>query len=88
MSTLRKDQSIRMPYNKLNQSQQINSYQKVIEKYEDTLNDKLISKGPHIGEVLLHSIFFRILGGMEHRLNKRTKFSIDEDGWKKVFLQP
>ena len=73
-----------------NQSQQINSYQKVIEKYEDTLlKDKLISKRPsYWGGFYFIPFSFEFWEGMEHRLNKRTKFSIDEDGWKKVFLQP
>ncbi len=73
-----------------NQSKLIDSYENVIKKYEETIDNKnLISKRPaHWGGYAFVPYYFEFWEGHDSRLNKREVYSFENNKWENHFLQP
>jgi|TARA_Y100000589_G_scaffold52985_1_gene44108 pyridoxamine 5'-phosphate oxidase len=73
-----------------NQSKIIDSYQSVINNFEEAINDEsLLSKRPpYWGGYSFTPYYFEFWEGHESRLNKRRAFSLDGDSWQTFILQP
>ncbi len=72
-----------------NQSNQIESYEKVIENYNDVLDSKSLNTRPEYwGGYVFKPYYFEFWEGHENRLNKRTAFIKKDSGWDEFNLEP
>lgn len=71
------------------QSKEINSYNKVIQKYEDIFSNKNLNECPdYWGGFYFIPYYFEFWEGHKSRLNKREVFNLKDGEWKKYFIQP
>ena len=72
------------------QSKKIESHKKIIENYENVLEDEnLISKRPdYWGGYTFEPNYFEFWQGHAHRINKRNVFYKLDNHWKQEILQP
>jgi len=73
------------------QSQRIESYEKVLEKYKENLkiHHKTKTKRPsYWGGYEIIPNLFEFWYGHKNRLNKREVFGLENDKWKKSILEP
>ena len=72
-----------------NQSEYIDSYESVINKYNKSLkSDKLNECPDYWGGFLFTPYYFEFWKGHESRLNKRDIYEMREGKWQHYFLQP
>lgn len=72
-----------------NQSEQIVNYQKVVDNFEQTLKNDNTERCPaYWGGYEFEPHEFEFWEGHKNRLNKRTLYTLREEKWSKVFLQP
>lgn len=73
-----------------NQSKKIKSYEDVVSRYENILQDKQAMKNrPSFwGGFTFTPFYFEFWEGHNNRLNKRQEYLKDNDNWKINFLQP
>ena len=71
------------------QSNQINSFQEVKEKYYDALKHSDLDNCPEYwGGYAFRPYIFEFWEGHKNRLNKRTSFALNSEVWKKTILEP
>ena len=71
------------------QSQPIDSYKMMKEKYKDSLHNNNLSVRPEYwGGYSLTPYYFEFWEGHESRINKRKIFNKIDGSWKKSYLQP
>ena len=72
-----------------NQSTVSNSYNEVIDNYENTLNSSdLLKRPPFWGGYVIKPIYFEFWKGHKSRINKRKIYKKKGAVWNKYFLQP
>ena len=73
-----------------NQSKKIESYEKVLEQYQNVLsNKKLLSERPNYwGGFSFIPYYFEFWEGNDSRINKREVFEYENKRWKSSFLEP
>jgi len=72
-----------------NQSKPIDSYNRVKENYNKSLNNDDLKKCPDFwGGYSFTPYYFEFWEGHESRLNKREVFEKNDDSWKHLILQP
>ena len=72
-----------------NQSKPINSYDKVIENYNNSLKNDDLKKCPEFwGGYSFTPYYFEFWEGHESRLNKREVFNKKDGNWAHSFVQP
>lgn len=71
------------------QSKPIESYEKVLEKYDSTLKKNKFSNRPdYWGGYSFTPYYFEFWDGHESRINKREVFQKIDGVWKQSILQP
>lgn len=72
------------------QSEKIDSYESVLKKYDNIVNDKInLSERPaYWGGYSFTPYYFEFWEGQSARINKRVAFYYDKSTWYKNFLQP
>ena len=72
------------------QSTPINSYESVVENFKKTLKleDQISSRPNYWGGFDILPYYFEFWEGNIYRLNKRTVFQLENEKWKKFFLNP
>ncbi len=73
-----------------NQSKKIKSYEDVVSRYENILQDKqaMQNRPSFWGGFTFTPFYFEFWEGHNNRLNKRQEYLKDNDNWKINFLQP
>lgn len=73
-----------------NQSNEITSYDELVQKYTDRLNsNKEINTRPsYWGGFSFEPYYFEFWTGQKFRLNKRESFQLENNEWQKKILQP
>lgn len=72
-----------------NQSQQIDSYEEIVSKYQETKKNKDLSKCPdYWGGFAFSPYYFEFWKGHASRLNKRECYAEIKGVWDKYLLQP
>lgn len=72
-----------------NQSMKISSYDQVIQRYSDCLNERSLQKCPdNWGGFAFTPYYYEFWEGHESRLNKRKVFEKTDGVWRHSFLQP
>ncbi len=72
-----------------NQSQEIKSYEHVIRKYNDTMdNNDLLICPDYWGGFSFTPYYFEFWEGNNSRLNKRDVYQIRDKNWEHIIIQP
>ena len=73
-----------------NQSEQISSYDDVINNYKSVLKDynKEIKRPEYWGGFSFKPYYFEFWQGHGYRINKREVFTLEENKWKNFYIQP
>jgi len=72
------------------QSEKINSYEEIVENYNNALNDEniLSSRPSYWGGYTFIPYYFEFWQGHDSRLNKREIFSLKNGKWEQYIIQP
>lgn len=73
-----------------NQSKKIESYEKVLKNYDDVLKkiDKNIHRPSYWGGFKFKPYYFEFWEGNVYRINRRIAFELNDQKWKRFFLEP
>jgi len=72
-----------------NQSKTISSFEKVLENYNNTLNNENLNNRPLFwGGYSFKPYYFEFWTGHESRINKRVAYEKNENNWTSFILQP